>query len=459
MSLKSPPSLAKKLTLSFTSTFIFLLAVLFISLYSSINALLEHQMDEDLEEDVEELNLLYQQSGFNRLLDELKSETAFGEHENAFIRLFDNDNSLIYQSELSEWQGLGVSSAGIEKGREIHTEIRDIPGREYLTHIVTASIGDNYLLQIGESSEEKQEIMDLLLQSFLWTFVLSLPIVAYITYIIARRSARNIGKVNEATLAIAAGDFSKRVLPQNSEYETQALAESFNQMADKIQALIKEMREMTDNIAHDLRSPLGRIRAIAEMSLTGKQVLEEYQQASENTLHECDRLLGLINMTLDVAEAEAGILRTENAQVDISNLVVDVCDLFEPTAEQKQIEINSTIETNVHMKGNLGSLQRMVGNLLDNAIKYTPQGGLVKVALERTSSGVRITVIDSGIGIASNDRMRVFERFFRSDESRTMEGSGLGLSYSRAVARAYGGDIEVTSEPHKGSQFTVLLPV
>ena len=163
MSSKALPSLAKKLTLSFTFTFICLLAVLFITLYSSIGTLLEHQMNEDLEEDVEELTLLYQQAGLTSLLAELRSEIAFDEHEKVFIRLFDNNKSLIYQSPLDYWQGLDLSIPEVESGQELHLETRDISGREYPTHIVTANIADSYLLQIGESSEENQEIMELLL--------------------------------------------------------------------------------------------------------------------------------------------------------------------------------------------------------------------------------------------------------------------------------------------------------
>lgn len=443
---------------TFTLSFIALLITLFISLYGSISTFLSQQMTEDLEEDIVELKQIYQQEGYEGLIEQLKSETAFDEHDNVFIRLFDTHASLLYQSDLTSWNGIEVLEP-YELNQETIIKTYDFPQQEFLAYVLQGTINGKYIVQIGESSEEYQEVLLLLKLFFSIAFFAILPIAIVSIYLLARRSAKNIQTVSHAALAISKGNFSKRVDVQGQESETYTLATSFNLMADKVQMLIKEMREMTDNIAHDLRSPLGRIRAISEMSLTGKQDVSEYQKATENTLHECDRLLGLINRTLDVAEAEAGIVGAESKVVNLSNMITDICELFEPVAELKDIQITSEIVGTTTITGNLGSLQRMIGNLIDNAIKYTPEKGKVKVSLEKDRTGVQISVSDTGIGIPSNDKMRVFERFFRSDESRTLEGSGLGLSYSRAVARAYGGDIKLNTEIHKGSEFIVLLPV
>jgi signal transduction histidine kinase len=241
--------------------------------------------------------------------------------------------------------------------------------------------------------------------------------------------------------------------------EIDQLALTFNRMLDRIEQLVTGIKEMSDNIAHDLKSPITRIRGIAEVSMSSDASLEEYESMAAGTIEECDRLLDMINTMLVISRTEAGVNQLECWQLDIARLVRDACDIFQSPAEDKGLTLVCSTNPNIELYGDLRLIQRMVANLLDNAIKYTPAGGRVDVTVAAGGNqSVHITVVDTGPGISDQDREHIFERFYRCDPSRSQPGTGLGLSFARAVARAHNGEITVTSTPGAGSTFTVTLP-
>ncbi len=459
---KLPNTLSFRLTLWYASTFIFILLVALGILYFMINTTLNHRMDDDLIEDVEEFRTLYQKGGYSELQHEIENEALTDDMSEEFIRLLDLKGNELFSSDLSHWSGMHTIESTLERAiasdPEPILETVQFPNQEAKTRIVYGLVTPDIMLQLGESLEEINEIMELLSLVFIPLFLIVIPIATFAGWKIARYSTKGIEKVSFAAAELQKGDFDYRVSIRSQTDEIQTLVDTFNSMAERIRNLITEMREMIDNIAHDLRSPLGRIRAFSESALSGSNSAEEYKSAAANTLEECDRLIQMINTTLDVAEADAGVANNKKECIDLSKVVEDACELFEPVAEEKNIKFSWEIMPSRQILGNKQNIQRMLSNLLDNAIKYTPPNGTVNVNLSNNDKEVQIIINDSGIGIPESDQSRVFERFFRCDNSRTNSGCGLGLSLAQAIAKAHNGNIELSSTPNKGSIFTVIIP-
>ena len=177
-----------------------------------------------------------------------------------------------------------------------------------------------------------------------------------------------------------------------------------------------------------------------------------------NTIEECDRLLDMINTMLMISKAETGVGHLTREEIDLAGVVQEACRLFEPTAEDKEITLSCDVTEGNRFIGDSRMIQRMLSNLLDNAIKYSLPGGSVAISIAKSDAQVAVSIRDTGIGISSKDLPHIFERFYRCDQSRSQTGIGLGLSLARAIARAHGGDITATSAPNQGSTFTIILP-
>jgi signal transduction histidine kinase len=230
-------------------------------------------------------------------------------------------------------------------------------------------------------------------------------------------------------------------------------------MLDRIQGLVNGIKEMTDNIAHDLKSPITRIRGQAEVALTSRGAADEYESMAASAIEECDRLLEMINTMLFISRTEAGVAKPQFKEMNLAAVVRDACGLFQSPAEDKGIVLTWDAPQELMFSGDVRLIQRMLANLLDNAIKYTPDDGSVAVLLQSGSDrSVTIAIQDTGVGISDKDKLHIFERFYRCDPSRSLAGAGLGLSFARAVARAHGGDITAENRSPSGAVFRVVLP-
>ncbi|MGI9293646.1 MAG: sensor histidine kinase [Pseudomonadales bacterium] len=422
---------------------------------------MDERIDEDLEEDIEEIAELYQDEGLARVKSEIEREVMSGDEDDTFLILLNNDGEVFFSSDLSHWRTLKPDEQAFQRAaanEETVLRTVEVDGQEYPTRIIYGRIGSEVILQIGETVEESEEMLEILLAVFGVMFLLTIPIASFVGWAMARQAVRGIEEVSETAAHIEGGHLDQRVAVKAHGDEIQKLADTFNAMLDRIRDLITEMREMTDNIAHDMRSPLARIRAISEVAVSSAETGDEHKIAASATIEECDRLLQMINATLDVAEAEAGSAAADKQTINISELAKDACELFEPVADEKEIELSCQADAGCRIHGNVHNLQRMLANLLDNALKYTPPKGKIDINLGCDEQGIKVAVADTGVGIPEPDQARIFERFFRCDQSRSKTGCGMGLSFSQAVARAHGGDISVTSEPGNGTTFTITIP-
>ncbi len=459
--IRFPDTLAFRLTFWYALVVINLVTIAFSTSYFSLKKVLNQNIENDLLEDIVEFQTLYRNEGLEGVKQEVERDVNSGEEAKFFFQFFDNKGVQIYSSDLSHWEFLPKNQPIVKQVFSTKKSILQtisVPGEDK-TKTIHGLIAPNILLHTGKPTEEVQKIMALLSSVFIATLSIVIPLASVVCWLMARHAVKGIKEVSCIASEIEKGTLDRRVSVAAQGEEITQLVNTFNAMLDRIRVLISEMKEMTDNIAHDLRSPVARIRAISELVLSNDNTPQAFKTAGSDTIEECDRLIQMINSILDVAEAEAGISQMSKQKVNISQLAQDACELFETMAEQKNIRLIYRLENNCHTYGNIQNLQRMLANLLDNAIKYTLNNGQIDVILTRSKKNLEITVLDTGIGIPKIDQARIFDRFFRCDRSRTHDGCGLGLSFSRAVARSHGGDINLTSSLEKGSRFVVNLPI
>ena len=458
---KRPATLAARLTAWYAGIFILFSGTAFLLFYYSINTILDQRIDEDLEEDIVEMRSLYNDAGIAGIKTEIQREVAQDNTDEIFLRLLNNNGIELFASDMSHWQSLVPNLAVLESltaTSDPQLETVLIEDDDYPTRVVTGALAPNLILQIGESTADKEEFMELLLAIFSITFLIVTFFAALVGWFMARKALRGVGEVTRAAEDVANGTLDRHVTVRTQGEEIDRLVNTFNLMVDRIRTLVAGMREITDNIAHDLRGAVARIRASAELTLSSNTTTNEYRTSAADIIEECDRMMEMINTTLDVAEAEAGTAIFSDKDVDLTTLVQDASELFEPVAEDKHIRLTVSIINDCHTRGNTPQLQRMLANLLDNAVKYTSDGGRIDTRMSLRDDLIAIAVSDNGIGISASSQARIFDRSFRCDESRSLTGFGLGLSLARAIARSHGGDITVTSVPDEGSTFTVTLP-
>jgi heavy metal sensor kinase len=319
-------------------------------------------------------------------------------------------------------------------------------------------IGPRILLQLGQSMEITARFLDAFKRIFVLTLAVLIVFSAAIGWFMAKRAVSGVTTVTRTARSISEGALDQRVPVNPRGDEIDQLATTFNQMLDRIEQLVAGIKEMSDNIAHDLRSPITRIRGIAEVTLTTGESLEEYRHMGGSIIEECDRLLDMINTMLVISKTEAGAGNLKPELMDLAAVLKSAETLFQPMAEDKGITLVSDIPQSLPMTGDIRLIQRMLANILDNAIKYSDNSGSVSVSAAEYSKGeILVTVKDTGMGIPEKDLPHIFERFYRGDQSRSPSGTGLGLSLARTIARAHGGDISVSSEPGAGSTITITL--
>ena len=363
---------------------------------------------------------------------------------------------------MSYWQDIGVTRANIEQALRGNSQIYEtltIPNRAEQVRILYSNIGAGVILQLGQSLENVASFVEAFRQIVIATLIMLVLLSAGFGWFLARRAVSGVQAVTRTARSISAGSLEERVPVNTRGDEIDQLATTFNAMLDRIQHLVEGIQEISDNVAHDLKSPLTRIRGAAEIALTTGKDVAEFERMAASNIEECDRLLDMINTMLMISQTEAGVGELVKADVDVNQIVKDACDLFQPMAADKSVDlVCDEIET-ATLKVDMSLLQRLVANLVDNAIKYTQAGGRVDVSVHtKKHHGIVLTVAYTGVGISEVELPHIFKRFYRCDPSRSTTGAGLGLSLAKAIAEAHQGRIKVKSEAGRGSTFKVVLP-
>jgi heavy metal sensor kinase len=419
-------------------------------------------VDSELLDEFAEFSSILKLKGLDTVKTEIQIEAESEGVNRFFLRLLDPNGEVLVSSDMSSWKYSSDVDRTILKqlasDNDYSFETLAIPGRHHKVRILYGAIGSDIILQMGLSMSENERFLRLLRELIAGTVVALTFFAAVIGLFMAKRALSGVKEVTQAAQEISSNTLERRVSVQRGGIEIERLAATFNSMLDRINLLITSMREITDNIAHDLKSPITRIRGIAEMTLTTGKSADDFEAMAADIIEECDRLLEMINTMLMISEAEAGTAKIQKRPIDISRVVQEACELFIPIAEDKDISLEHEIPAGYQISGDVQRIQRMVANLLDNALKYTQSGGAVTVSLSGDEKQVVVSFRDNGVGISEDDLPHIFDRFYRCDQSRSQAGSGLGLSLALAIARSHGGNITARSSPKNGSIFSITLP-
>lgn len=321
------------------------------------------------------------------------------------------------------------------------------PEKSGFAVVRSVELSNGMRLVVGRDVVERRGFSAIIVQSFLFG-VLGIILFSIIAGgVTARRVLKRIDTIRDTSTKIMSGNLSERVPVTRRNDEFDGLATNLNAMLDRIEQLLQGLKQVTDNVAHDLKTPLTRLRNQAESALREGANDEARRQALETTIAESDRLIQTFNALLMIARAEAGAPSGALSDVDVSAVVADVAELYGPVAEDEGIEVETAIVEGVHLHANRELIGQAMVNLLENAVKYAkPEGegqGRITVGLRQHDGRVLIEVADNGPGIAEEDRKRVLERFVRLEKSRSEPGSGLGLSLVDAVTRLHGGTFRI----------------
>jgi len=401
---------------------------------------MEQQARETIDADAQGLLEAHALGGVSSLIELVELRSAHDPDRASFYLLVDSTGRYL-AGNLGTWPAESPQAGDLYRLRVIDPRRGPHASHQVLARAVDLPSGARLL--VGRDIEDKLRTQQLLRNAIAGGTGLMLLLGLLGGFALSRWTIGRLEQVNRTTAAIMAGHLGRRIELFGGGDEFDELAQNLNAMLERIELLVASMREVTDNVAHDLRTPLNRMRSRIEVALMKDIDRAEARELLEATMRDADALISTFNALLSIARVEAGSERREQVSVDLSALARDVVELYEPLAEEKTIALGLEAPAPVTVEGDPQLLAQALANLVDNAIKYTPEGGSIVV---RTRAGPEsvLEVADNGPGIPPHLREKALERFVRLDPDRSAPGNGLGLSLVAAVAKLHGARLELS---------------
>jgi signal transduction histidine kinase len=401
----------------------------------------------------------YAQGGAATLNDVIAADRAAASYEPVFVRVVAGGRTRIVSMPI-EWTRFDLNALAVPPvGATLLQQIERAD--DSTLEVASAVLGDGTLFQVGRTTARREALRDRYRESSVLLFLLVVLTGLIGGLLLTWQAQQPLRDLSQTVMRILqTGRTSERVPFRGTADPLDALGALVNRMLERIDGLVTGMRSTLDTVAHDLRTPMTRLRGTAEMALHSGRTAEDYRNALADCLEEADRVSHLLDALMDLAEAETGAMRLQPERVDIVAIVREAMELYTEVAEDKRVTmtLDAAPET-PPIRGDRIRLTQVFANLLDNAIKYTPGPGSVTISITPEHNGVTASIADTGPGIPPEDQARIWERLYRGDKSRSQRGLGIGLSLVRAITQAHGGRATVESVEGAGSRFIVWLPV
>ena len=408
------------------------IAIVFLTYYLTATSLetRDHQI---VDQKLDEYAAVYVRGGPRALLNTVTAEQRTAP-ERLFVRIVGGGADTLILSSAEGWENANLDYRALE-------------------------LPDGSVIQVGKSMESRLALLARF-RAALGLVTLSIVMIALTGGWIATQSAVQPLKRLAAVVRriVDTGRTGERVPAVAHDDAMGELTRLFNAMLDRIEKLVNGMRGALDNVSHDLRTPLTRLRGTAEMALAAPPDVERYREALADCVEESDRVLTMLNTLMDITEAESGAMPLKKERIDLREVAERAVDLYHDVADAKSVTVIVADGAPTTVAADRVRLEQVAANLLDNAIKYSARGGEVRISVEGDDRRARLVVRDFGAGIPPEELPRIWDRLFRGDRSRAERGLGLGLSLVKAVVEAHGGEVSVVSDPGEGSTFTISLP-
>jgi signal transduction histidine kinase len=451
-------TLGLRLSVWYGAVFILSTVALVGTTYALLSSSLARRDHDIIRATLREYASRYELGGLPALQRSVELEQRTGSEEQLFVRVIGPDADALFVRSPKAWGEYAVEELG-EGGARRSSELHD---RSAVLELASARLFDGTILQVGKTNEIRLALLR--------KFQIVVGLVSIFTLVVGvggglvltRSTLQPIYDLIEVVQGIIRTGRTETRVPGRLRHQSggdavDELSELFNAMLDRINGLMGAMGESIDNVAHDLRTPIARLRGLAERALQSGDPAEQ-QEALADCLEEADRILSILNTLMDISEAETGVLQLRREPVALRALLAEVVELYEDVADTRKITVTLDPGAEVVVDGARDRLRQVFANLLDNAIKYSQEGGRVRVTVAGDGDSAVVTVADTGVGIAAEHLPRIWERLYRADPSRSERGLGLGLSLVKAFVTAHGGTVEAQSEPGVGSTLVVRLP-